>query len=59
VTHVKMVPSQIIAMINSPGFSADRLQSVEMIGSVGAPLHLEHKEKLNRVLPGRFMNSMV
>jgi long-chain acyl-CoA synthetase len=54
VTHVKMVPSQIIAMINAPSFSADALASLEMIGTVGAPLHLEHKEKLNRVLPGRF-----
>jgi acyl-CoA synthetase (AMP-forming)/AMP-acid ligase II len=54
VTHVKMVPSQIVAMINSPGFSAAALESLEMIGTVGAPLHLEHKEKLNRVLPGRF-----
>ena len=54
VTHVKMVPSQIIAMINAPDFSAAALASLEMIGSVGAPLHLEHKEKLNRVLPGRF-----
>jgi long-chain acyl-CoA synthetase len=54
VTHVKMVPSQIVAMINAPNFSAEALASLEMIGSVGAPLHLEHKEKLNRVLPGRF-----
>lgn len=54
VTHVKMVPSQIVAMINAPEFSAEALASLEMIGSVGAPLHLEHKEKLNRVLPGRF-----
>lgn len=54
VTHVKMVPSQIVAMINAPNFSADALASLEMIGTVGAPLHLEHKEKLNRVLPGRF-----
>jgi acyl-CoA synthetase (AMP-forming)/AMP-acid ligase II len=54
VTHVKMVPSQIIAMINSPGFTAEALASLEMIGAVGAPLHLEHKEKLNRILPGRF-----
>ena len=54
VTHVKMVPSQIVAMINSPSFSAKALASLEMIGTVGAPLHLEHKEKLNRVLPGRF-----
>jgi acyl-CoA synthetase (AMP-forming)/AMP-acid ligase II len=54
VTHVKMVPSQIVAMINEPSFCAEALESLEMVGSVGAPLHLEHKEKLNRVLPGRF-----
>ncbi len=54
VTHVKMVPSQIVAMINAPNFSAEALDSLEMIGTVGAPLHLEHKEKLNAVLPGRF-----
>jgi acyl-CoA synthetase (AMP-forming)/AMP-acid ligase II len=54
VTHVKMVPSQIIAMINAPEFTAERLASLEMVGAVGAPLHLEHKEKLNSVLPGRF-----
>jgi acyl-CoA synthetase (AMP-forming)/AMP-acid ligase II len=54
VTHVKMVPSQIIAMINDPGFTPEALASLEMIGAVGAPLHLEHKEKLNSVLPGRF-----
>ncbi len=54
VTHVMMVPSQIVALLNSPCFSADALKSLEMIGTVGAPLHLEHKEKLNRCLPGRF-----
>ncbi len=54
VTHVKMVPSQIIAMINAPNFKPEALQSLEMIGSVGAPLHLTHKEKLSRALPGRF-----
>lgn len=54
VTHVKMVPSQIIAMLNAPNFKPEALQSLEMIGSVGAPLHLAHKEKLSRALPGRF-----
>jgi len=54
VTHIKMVPSQIVAVLNSPKFSAEPLQSLEMIGSVGAPLHMEHKEALNRHLPGRF-----
>ena len=54
VTHTKMVPSQIIAMLNAPNFDPARLQSLEMIGSVGAPLHLEHKEALNAALPNRF-----
>ena len=54
VTHVMMVPSQIVALLGSSHFSQDALQSLEMIGTVGAPLHLEHKEKLNRCLPGRF-----
>ncbi len=54
VTHVMMVPSQIVALLGSPHFSQDALLSLEMLGTVGAPLHLEHKEKLNRWLPGRF-----
>ena len=54
VTHVMMVPSQIVALLGSPHFSAESLKSLEMICTVGAPLHREHKEKLNRSLPGRF-----
>jgi long-chain acyl-CoA synthetase len=54
VTHVMMVPSQIIALLNAPNFSSKALESLEMILSLGAPLHLEHKEELNRRLPGRF-----
>ncbi len=54
VTHVMMVPSQIVALLGSPHFSPEALKSLEMIGTVGAPLHMEHKEKLNRCLPGRF-----
>lgn len=54
VTHIKMVPSQIIAMMHAPNFAPDKLHSLQMLGSVGAPLHLEHKQELARVLPGRF-----
>jgi long-chain acyl-CoA synthetase len=54
VTHIMMVPSQIAALLGSPHFSAEALGSLEMICTVGAPLHLEHKEKLNRNLPCRF-----
>ncbi len=53
-THAMMVPSQIIAMLNSPGFSAERLRSMEAICSVGAPLHREHKDKLTQAVPGCF-----
>ena len=54
VTHMVMVPSQIIALLNHPAFAPDRLASLEMIQSVGAPLHLEYKHRLNEALPGRF-----
>jgi acyl-CoA synthetase (AMP-forming)/AMP-acid ligase II len=54
VTHVIMVPAQIIAILNAPNFSARALESLEMILSLGAPLHKEHKDKLNKRLPGRF-----
>ena len=54
VTHMVMVPSQIIALLNHPAFAPDKLASLEMIQSVGAPLHLEYKHRLNEALPGRF-----
>ncbi len=54
VTHIKMVPSQILAIMHQPNFSYDKLKSLEMLGSVGAPLHLEHKEALQKALPDRF-----
>jgi acyl-CoA synthetase (AMP-forming)/AMP-acid ligase II len=54
VTHVDVVPAQVIALLNSPNFSLEALQSLEMFMSLGAPLLKEHKEALNRRLPGRF-----
>lgn len=54
VTHVVMVPAQIISMLNAPNFSAQKLDSLEMILSLGAPLHNRYKDELNRRLPGRF-----
>ena len=53
VTHVMMVPAQIVAVLHSPGFSSEALSSLEMICSVGAPLHREHKEELIKHLPDR------
>ena len=54
VTHVMLVPSQIVSILSSPAFDADKLESLRFIGSVGAPLHREHKDELCRRLPGRF-----
>jgi long-chain acyl-CoA synthetase len=53
VTHVMMVPAQIIAMLNAPTFDPDKVASLEMILSLGAPLLKAHKDHLNRVLPAR------
>jgi acyl-CoA synthetase (AMP-forming)/AMP-acid ligase II len=54
VTHVFLVPSQLIALLNTPRFREETVGSLEMVGSVGAPLHAEHREELVRRLPGRF-----
>jgi long-chain acyl-CoA synthetase len=54
VTHVMMVPSQIVALLRSPSFSPEALTSLEMLCTVGAPLHQEPKAELARALPGRF-----
>jgi len=54
VTHIMTVPSQIIALLAEPDFHETYLPDLEMICSVGAPLHLEHKEELDRRLPHRF-----
>jgi long-chain acyl-CoA synthetase len=51
VTHVMMVPSQIVAVINASNFSAENLASLRMLCSVGAPWHREHKERLLPMLP--------
>ena len=54
VTHTMLVPSQIIAILNAKGFDPARLASLEMILSLGAPLHQEIKDRLNSLLPRRF-----
>ena len=54
VTHVMLVPAQIIGILNSPRFEPAKLASLEMLGNVGAPLHLAYKQQINELLPGRF-----
>lgn len=54
VTHIMTVPSQIIALLAEPDFDEAHLPDLEMVCSVGAPLHLEHKQALAERLPDRF-----
>jgi acyl-CoA synthetase (AMP-forming)/AMP-acid ligase II len=54
ITHMTMVPAQILAILASPAFSPDKLASLEVLLTLGAPLMAEHKLRLNEVLPGRF-----
>ncbi len=54
VTHIMLVPAQIIAILGAPNFAPEKLASLQMILSLGAPLYKEHKDVLNRLLPGRF-----
>ena len=54
VTHVMVVPAQIIALLDSPRFDPKKLASLQMILSLGAPLAQPRKDQLNQLLPGRF-----
>jgi len=54
VTHMMMVPSQIVAIMNEPAFDARDLSSIEMLCTVGAPFHSEHKQRLMARLPDVF-----
>ena len=51
VTHLMMVPSQIAAMLDDPSCTREALASVEALCSVGAPLPVEHKARLNELAP--------
>ena len=53
ITHVMLVPAQIVAILDSPGFDARRLESLECILSLGAPLLQQDKDRLHALLPGR------
>ena len=54
VTHTMLVPAQIIAILSLDGFDPTRLTSLECLLSLGAPLLVEHKERLTALLPDRF-----
>ena len=54
ITHIVLVPTQIIAILASKQYRPERLTSLECILSLGAPLLQEHKNRLNADLPRRF-----
>ena len=54
ITHIMLVPTQIIAILASKVYRPQRLASLECILSLGAPLLQEHKDRLNTDLPHRF-----
>jgi acyl-CoA synthetase (AMP-forming)/AMP-acid ligase II len=54
VTHMVMVPSQILAVLDCPTFDPARLASLQAIISLGATLHLSHKKRLVEALGDRF-----
>jgi acyl-CoA synthetase (AMP-forming)/AMP-acid ligase II len=54
VTHIVMVPSQIISLLEHSRLTAERLKSLQAVISLGATLHLPHKQRLTELLPGRF-----
>jgi long-chain acyl-CoA synthetase len=54
VTHMVMVPSQIISLLDHPELSAERLKSLQAVISLGATLHLPHKQRLTELLPRKF-----
>ncbi len=53
VTHAMMVPAQIIALLEYPDLNPADLSSLEMVLSLGAPLHQQHKDQFNQLLPER------
>jgi len=54
VTHTILVPSQIVAVLEQADFNGEKIASLEMILSAGAPLHQKHKEEIDRRIPGAF-----
>lgn len=54
ITHMVMVPSQILALLDCPTFDAKRFASLQAIISLGATFHLSHKQRLTDALGERF-----
>ena len=53
ITHVMLVPAQIVAILGAASYDPKRLSSLQCILSLGAPLLKPDKDRLNADLPGR------
>ncbi|HCH33156.1 MAG TPA: AMP-dependent synthetase [Oceanospirillaceae bacterium] len=53
VTHTMLVPSQLIALLESDEFCTQKLSSLEVILVLGAPLLQTYKNLIEQHLPGR------
>lgn len=54
ITHITLVPAQIVALLGSRAFDPAKLASLEVLLTLGAPLLAEHRARLVEQLPGRF-----
>jgi len=54
VTHGVLVPSQIVSLLKLAEFGVPKMESMECVISLGAPLLNQTKEELAQKLPGRF-----
>ncbi|HRQ65657.1 MAG TPA: class I adenylate-forming enzyme family protein [Xanthomonadaceae bacterium] len=54
VSHCMLVPAQTIAVLRTPGFEPERLASLSMLLSLGAPMLRQYKDELAACLPGRY-----
>lgn len=53
ITHIMLVPAQLAALLDAPAFDPARLQSLQCVLSLGAPLLQKHRAALEAALPGR------
>ena len=53
ITHMMVVPAQLVALLRCAQFDAARLASLECVLSLGAPLLKPDKDRFNAALPGR------
>jgi acyl-CoA synthetase (AMP-forming)/AMP-acid ligase II len=54
ITHLVLVPSQIVPLLECATRAPERLASLQAFISLGATLHLRHKVSLKSLLPDRF-----